>query len=166
MRPADREALDLLKAASGRDVAPAVWAQIEQQVEQVGLRGLTGSSRTVIDHAVAKHGSHNQQSHAGGGGLMVSTNRHEPGSNMDKRPAGPKVGSTVGLHGVAGRWKVKGIIPKAKNHVGEDLYEVESGGQRRKVTRAKMTDAPEHRPTPGLSAGRAGLDALYKEEGQ
>lgn len=166
MRPADREALDMLKAAHERDLSPALWAQVEAEVEKAGMRGLTGSSRTIVDHLVAKHGSHNQQSHAGGGGLMVSTNRHEPGSNMDKRPAGPKVGSTVGLHGVAGRWKVKAIIPKAKNRVGEDLYEVESGGQRRKVTRAKMTDAPQAEPRLGLSAGRAGLDAFYKEEGR
>lgn len=150
MRSADREALDLLKAATGRDVAPAVWAQIEQQVEQVGLRGLTGTSRTIVDHAVAKHGSHNQQSHAGG---RIAT-------------ATPKVGATVGVRGRGGRWKVKRVIPKAESRVGEDLFEVESGSQRIRVTAAKMTDAPARQPRLGLSAGRAGLDALYKEEGR
>lgn len=57
MRDADALTLDMLRKGVAADVDPEVWAAVEKQVAEVGVLGLTGSARNLIEGLVQKHGS-------------------------------------------------------------------------------------------------------------
>ena len=72
----DQLVLQALRKAAGRSVPDQVWDQITAQVERVGVRGLTGSSRTIIEDLVRKHGHHDQSTH----GNWAAGHEHDPES--------------------------------------------------------------------------------------
>lgn len=61
----DRLVVEALRKASGRSVPDEVWDQVLAEVDRVGVRGLRGSSRTLVDSLVVKHlpGKHDQAEH-------------------------------------------------------------------------------------------------------
>lgn len=142
MTPADRIVLDTLRK-SARHVDDRTWAAIEALVDVHGIAGLTGAARTVVGTLAAdvlKHGSHDQSTHGhgrGGGSTAL------------------RVGQTVGVRGMAGRWKVTGS--RESKAAGETLYTVLQRGHTREVTVDKITDPP----TPTTSAGSAGMASMY-----
>lgn len=136
MRPGDAEALHALQKAAG-DVLPGpVWKAIEAEVEEVGMLGLTGSSRVIIDNLVAKHGDPTRPGYAamhprGGAAGAASLRAHaaakleagrknlKPGDAVVVRtPAGQLGGTYVQRSGSKHTVNVSGIDRKVKN---EDL---------------------------------------------
>ena len=71
MRLSDEVFLETLRKSVAANVDPLVWESLEKKVDEVGIRGLTGSGRALVEGLVRKHGSHNQKVHSpnkGGGG--------------------------------------------------------------------------------------------------
>lgn len=75
MREADALVLDTLRKGAAADVDPAIWFVVEKQVEEVGVLGLTGTARALVEGLVRKHGSPGDKGYAsmhpegsGGGG--------------------------------------------------------------------------------------------------
>lgn len=63
MREADEIFLNTIRQGVAKNVDPMVWEALEKQVDEVGVRGLTGTGRALVEGLVRKHGSHNQASH-------------------------------------------------------------------------------------------------------
>jgi hypothetical protein len=64
MKPADRAALETLRKAAQCSVPEGVWAEIAKQADEVGILGLTGTARSVVESIVNKHGSPGDKSYA------------------------------------------------------------------------------------------------------
>lgn len=60
---ADDIFLETLRKGIAADVSPQIWEVVEQQVAEVGVRGLTGSAAQFIKALVVKHGTHDQKEH-------------------------------------------------------------------------------------------------------
>lgn len=98
MNEADVIALEILRKVAGDDVPSELWAAVEKQVAEVGILGLTGTARLLVEGVVRKHGgsSHNQKDHGRGGG-------GGGGSNAGGGKAGGGGGGQVGIEGTPGK---------------------------------------------------------------
>lgn len=67
MTSADDMALAEIRKLAGDEIPEAVWDVVRNQVAEVGVRGLTGTARALVEGLVRKHGSHDQSSHGRGG---------------------------------------------------------------------------------------------------
>ena len=54
---ADDVFLDTLRKGAAAGVSPQIWDMVEQQVAEVGVRGLTGSAAQFVKSLAAKHES-------------------------------------------------------------------------------------------------------------
>jgi hypothetical protein len=60
----DRAALDTLHKAAQGNIPENVWAEVEKQADEVGVLGLTGVARAIIENLVVKHGSPKDKGYA------------------------------------------------------------------------------------------------------
>jgi len=80
MVSADSVFLESLRKSVAADVDAMVWETLEKQVAEVGVLGLTGTGRALVEGLVRKHGDHDQKNHAGtrgGGGSLERINQSD-----------------------------------------------------------------------------------------
>ena len=72
MKDADFVALQTLRDAAGPSITDAVWDQVEQQVTDVGMLGLTGTARAIVEGIVRKSGVSKQSCPPATGDLILN----------------------------------------------------------------------------------------------
>jgi hypothetical protein len=86
MRESDAIFLDTLRKSVAANVDPGVWETVEKQVAEVGVLGLTGTGRALIEGLVRKHGGKGDHDESDHGNWA----RGSKGGGGSKKPKGGK----------------------------------------------------------------------------